>query len=61
VLLNAIQVVTTEQELFPKREIPVEYEVANTSLRVTKFIIGTAKLTHRWRNMDEFSRYDWQK
>ena len=61
VLLNAVEVVTTESDLFPKREIPVEYDVMNTSLRVTKFIIGTAKLTHRWRNMDEFSRYDWQK
>jgi UDP-N-acetylglucosamine 2-epimerase (non-hydrolysing) len=61
VLLNAVQVVIAEPMLFKKREVPFEYEIENTSLRVTKFIIGTAKLTHRWRNMDEFSRYDWQK
>ncbi len=61
ILLSAVKVVTTEQELFPEREIPWEYEVENTSLRVSKFIIGTAKLAHRWRNMEEFSRYDWDK
>jgi UDP-N-acetyl-L-fucosamine synthase len=58
ILLSAVKVVTTEQELFPDREIPWEYEVENTSLRVSKFIIGTAKLAHRWRNMDDFSRYN---
>ena len=61
ILLTAVNIVTTEQELFPNREVPWEYKVENTSLRVAKFIIGTAKLTHRWRNMEEFSRYDWEK
>ncbi|MDD5596371.1 MAG: UDP-N-acetylglucosamine 2-epimerase (non-hydrolyzing) [Victivallaceae bacterium] len=61
ILSAAVGVVTTERELFPQREIPREYEVGNTSLRVCKFIIGTAKLAHRWRNMDAFSRYDWEK
>jgi UDP-N-acetylglucosamine 2-epimerase (non-hydrolysing) len=58
-LLQAVEVVTTEADLFVEREIPEEYRVRNTSLRVLKLITGTAKLTHRWRNMDEFSRYDW--
>lgn len=40
-------------------EIPPEYCVTNTSLRVAKLITGTAKLAHRWRNMEDFSRYDW--
>lgn len=61
ILMSAVKVVTTEQELFPNREIPREYEISNTSLRVAKFILGTTKLAHRWRNMDEFSRYDWEK
>lgn len=61
ILLSAVELVTTEQELFPNREIPWEYEVENTSLRVAKFIIGTTKLSHRWRNMDDFSRYDWNE
>lgn len=58
-LLTAIDVAVNEHALFPKREIPEEYKVANTSLRVTKLIIGTAKLTNRWKNLEDFSRYDW--
>lgn len=61
ILMAAVRVVTTERELFPDREIPEEYKIGNTSLRVAKFILGTARLAHRWRNMDEFSRYDWNK
>jgi len=61
ILMSAVRVVTTEREFFPDREIPAEYQIGNTSLRVAKFIIGTARLAHRWRNMDEFSRYDWNK
>jgi UDP-N-acetylglucosamine 2-epimerase (non-hydrolysing) len=59
VLLKAIDVVTTEDELFREKEIPEEYRVKNTSLRVLKLITGTAKLTKKWKNMDEFNRYDW--
>ncbi|MDD5727024.1 MAG: UDP-N-acetylglucosamine 2-epimerase (non-hydrolyzing) [Victivallales bacterium] len=61
ILLNAVGLVTGEQELFPRREIPVEYTVENTSLRVTKFIIGTARLAKRWENIEDFSRYYWEK
>ena len=61
ILMSAVKVVTTENELFPNREIPREYEISNTSLRVAKFILGTTKLAHRWNNMDEFSRYDWSE
>lgn len=49
----------TERQSFSNREIPEAYQVENTSLRVLKLIVGTAKLAHRWRNMDTFSRYDW--
>ena len=59
ILLSAIKLVTKEKSLFPKREVPVEYQVENTSLRVTKLIIGTAKLAHKWKNQGSFSRYDW--
>jgi UDP-N-acetylglucosamine 2-epimerase (non-hydrolysing) len=59
ILLQAIDIATTETELFDEREIPDEYRVRNTSLRVLKLITGTSKLARRWRNMDEFSRYDW--
>jgi UDP-N-acetylglucosamine 2-epimerase (non-hydrolysing) len=58
-LLSAIKITVQERDMFPKREIPEEYKVENTSLRVVKLIVGTAKLAHRWLNMDTFSRYDW--
>jgi UDP-N-acetylglucosamine 2-epimerase (non-hydrolysing) len=60
VLLQAIEIATQEEDLYPIKEIPREYEINNTSLRVLKLIQGTAKLTNRWRNLDSFSRYDWK-
>ena len=60
IVLSAIEIVTTEAKQFPRREIPEEYKVENTSLRVAKLIVGTAKLAKRWKNMDDFSRYDWK-
>ena len=60
VLLQAVEIVTQESKLYPIKEIPEEYQINNTSLRVLKLIQGTAKLTNRWRNVEEFSRYDWK-
>ncbi|WP_220470245.1 non-hydrolyzing UDP-N-acetylglucosamine 2-epimerase [Colwellia sp. BRX8-7] len=59
ILISAVDLVTKETDLFPNREVPVEYTVENTSLRVLKLILGTAKLTNRWRNLESFSRYEW--
>ncbi|KZY84892.1 UDP-N-acetyl glucosamine 2-epimerase [Oleiphilus sp. HI0081] len=59
ILLDAIDLVVQEGDLYPNRETPEEYQVQNTSLRVTKLILGTAKLTSKWRNLDDFSRYEW--
>lgn len=59
VLLQTVEIVTNETRLYSNREIPDDYKIENTSLRVLKLIMGTAKLTNRWRNMDDFSRYDW--
>ncbi|MDX2505213.1 MAG: UDP-N-acetylglucosamine 2-epimerase (non-hydrolyzing) [Gammaproteobacteria bacterium] len=61
ILLQSVEIVISESALFAEREIPEEYQVRNTSLRVLKLITGTAKLTARWRNLDDFSRYDWDK
>ncbi|PCI65534.1 MAG: UDP-N-acetylglucosamine 2-epimerase (non-hydrolyzing) [Piscirickettsiaceae bacterium] len=58
-LLQSIEIAVSEKELYGMREIPEEYKVENTSLRVLKLITGTAKLTNRWRGLDGFSRYDW--
>lgn len=59
VLLSAVDLAVQEKRLHNNREIPEEYKVENTSLRVVKLIMGTAKLTNKWRNLDSFSRYDW--
>lgn len=59
ILISAVDLVTKEDELFANREIPAEYTVENTSLRVAKLILGTVKLTNRWRNLESFSRYEW--
>lgn len=59
VLINAIQIVVNEKNRYPIREIPEEYKVMNTSLRVLKLIVGTAKLASEWRGLADFSRYDW--
>lgn len=59
VLIQMIDIVTKEDLEFPKREIPEEYKVENTSLRVIKLITGTANLTSTWRGLSDFSRYDW--
>lgn len=59
ILISAVDLVIKEDDLFPLREVPAEYTVENTSLRVVKLILGTAKLTNRWKNMEDFSRYEW--
>lgn len=61
ILINGVRVAITSRKLFSgtKREVPDEYKICNTSERVVRLIIGTAKLTHHWHNMEEFSRYDW--
>jgi UDP-N-acetylglucosamine 2-epimerase (non-hydrolysing) len=60
ILLQAVELVTQENEMYFNKEIPEEYLINNTSLRVLKLILGTAKLANRWRNIENFSRYDWK-
>lgn len=59
IIISTVDLVTKEADLYPNREVPAEYTVRNTSLRVLKLILGTAKLTNRWRNLENFSRYEW--
>jgi UDP-N-acetyl-L-fucosamine synthase len=61
VLIDGVRIATAPRDTFSgaPREIPEEYKIRNTSERVVRLITGTAKLAKRWRNMDEFSRYDW--
>lgn len=62
VLIDAVRIATATRDVFSGagREIPEEYSIRNTSERVVRLITGTAKLANRWRNMEEFSRYEWE-
>lgn len=61
VLIDGVRIATASRDIFSgsEREIPEAYKVRNTSERVVRLITGTAKLASKWRNMDDFSRYDW--
>ena len=38
--------------------IPHEYQIKNTSQIVLKLIMGTANISRKWLNIDDFNRYD---
>jgi len=48
VILNAVRMAVSHKAVTFEHPIPVEYCVSNTSFRVVKLIIGTAKLVHLW-------------
>ena len=60
--LQTIKIATLSRktELEMPREIPNEYMIKNVSERVLKLIIGTANLSHKWNNLDDFNRYEWE-
>lgn len=51
-ILESVRLVTAERDGLSKSRIPAEYEIKNTSERVVKLIIGTAKLSHLWDRID---------
>jgi UDP-N-acetylglucosamine 2-epimerase (non-hydrolysing) len=61
VVLQCVELAVAPRDLFSgaETECPDGYKVRNTSERVVKLIVGTAKLANSWRNMDKFSRYEW--
>jgi UDP-N-acetylglucosamine 2-epimerase (non-hydrolysing) len=61
-LIDAVRIATMARDVFSGsgREIPEGYCIRNTSERVVRLITGTAKLANHWRNMDNFSRYEWE-
>jgi len=48
VILEAVRLVVSNQDATRGHQIPTEYSVTNTSFRVLKLILGTAKLGHVW-------------
>nr|HPR74022.1 UDP-N-acetylglucosamine 2-epimerase [Bacteroidales bacterium] len=47
-ILNSIKIAVKERPSQNKRNIPNEYTVTNTSLRVLKLIIGLSFLSNKW-------------
>ncbi len=47
-VLDSIALAVHEHATTPRRRMPIEYEVNNTSWRVLKLILGTAKLSNQW-------------
>jgi UDP-N-acetylglucosamine 2-epimerase (non-hydrolysing) len=50
-IMNAVEFVTTEKNHNIASDIPFEYKIADTSKRVVKLIIGTARLSQIWNNI----------
>ena len=51
VLLDSIRFTVREFNEKIPRNIPKEYEIGNTSWRVVKLLMGTAKLNSKWENL----------
>jgi UDP-N-acetylglucosamine 2-epimerase (non-hydrolysing) len=50
-VLSSIELVVSEHEAGNYRQIPVDYRVENTSMRVLKLILGTARLSNSWHGI----------
>ncbi|MEQ1841962.1 MAG: UDP-N-acetylglucosamine 2-epimerase, partial [Verrucomicrobiales bacterium] len=49
VILDAVKLAISSRLTVGSCQIPAEYEIRNTSERVVKIILGTAKLCHGWQ------------
>ena len=47
-VLESIEMVIKEKGELTETKIPFEYKIENTSWRVLKLILGTAKLSNKW-------------
>ncbi|HSV26267.1 MAG TPA: UDP-N-acetylglucosamine 2-epimerase (non-hydrolyzing) [Sedimentisphaerales bacterium] len=50
-IVAAVRLQTSEDNARMPRRIPADYEIANTSYRVVKFILGTAGVSHLWEGI----------
>ena len=51
VVLKAIDVAVDQHNNEPANSIPLEYRVTNTSWRIVKLILGTAKMSNDWNSI----------
>ena len=54
VVLKSIDVVLDQRNQELANEAPVEYQITNTSWRILKLILGTAKLSNNWNSIEKF-------
>jgi len=52
-VLNSIRIAVVEFDNNTSKNIPVDYDIANTSMRVLKIIQGTDKLRNAWQGIKE--------
>jgi UDP-N-acetylglucosamine 2-epimerase len=50
-IVAAVRLQTSEDNARMPRRIPADYEIENTSYRVVKFILGTAKVSNLWEGI----------
>lgn len=48
IVLDSVKITMEEQNEGKYKQIPVEYKISNTSMRVLKLIIGNTKLSNKW-------------
>lgn len=51
VIVNSIDLVLFEKEKGIEREYSGDYKIKNSSMRIVKLIIGTAKLSNKWNSI----------
>lgn len=51
-VLEAVRLLTADRGALGRARPPFEYEIQNTSDRVLKIIMGTARLSHRWDGIE---------
>lgn len=55
-IVDCVNAITRQFEEGAKIDCPVDYQVTNTSQRVARLILGTAKLAHRWQGIENLER-----
>lgn len=54
VVLNSVNVVIKENSVYNYSDIPKDYQVKNTSMRVLKLILGISGLSNKWHGVKYF-------
>ncbi|MCX5781738.1 MAG: UDP-N-acetylglucosamine 2-epimerase (non-hydrolyzing) [Elusimicrobia bacterium] len=52
-ITESVRVAVSERKSLSENSIPADYKISNTSQRVIKIIIGTAKLAHKWEGIEK--------